>query len=283
MARIVRYVVGIEGLALLRGWLRDEGSTDERLQEIEAFLRDRASHPVLSLDLPLPEVAVLEGYASWAETYDAVPNPLIQLEEPVVRGIVDRTSPGRALDAACGTGRWAGELVARGHSVIGVDETPAMLERARGKVPSADLRLGRLESLPVDTASVDFAICALALAHCADLEPPIRELARVLRPGGRLVVTDLHPVNVIVGGGALFQKAGGGYGLVRGYAHGHGDYVQAFGAAGLEIARCVEPTWRDEDVALVAGGLSALAPEAFRSAIVGLPGALVWEVVRRGQ
>jgi len=44
---------------------------------------------------------------------------------------------------------------------------------------------------------------------------PLRELARVLRPGGRLVVSDLHPFNVILGGGALFQKGDGGYGLVR--------------------------------------------------------------------
>ncbi|MGH7821313.1 MAG: class I SAM-dependent methyltransferase [Candidatus Binatia bacterium] len=281
MARLVRYLLGIEGLALLRGWLRDEGATEERLREIEGFLRDRASHPLLSLDLPVPEVTVADGYASWADTYDRLPNPLIQLEEPIVRKILDGISPGRALDAGCGTGRWAVELLARGHSVIGVDETPEMLEHARRKAPAADLRVGRLDSLPVDAASVDLAICALALAHCPDLEPPVHELARVLRPGGRLVVTDLHPVNVMLGGGALFRSTDGGYGLVRGYAHAVADYVEAFRAGGFEIARCVEPTWREEDVALVSGQLSALAPEAFRAAYLGVPGALVWEVVRR--
>jgi SAM-dependent methyltransferase len=280
VARLVRYIIGIEGLALLRGWLRDEGSTDERLAEIETFLRDRATHPVLAVDLPVPEVAVREGYASWAETYDALPNPLILVEEPVVREILDRSPLGGALDAACGTGRWAMELVARGHSVIGVDETPEMLDLARRKVPGAEFRVGRLEALPLDAGSVDFAICALSLAHCPDLHEPIRELARVLRPGGKLVVTDLHPFNVILGGGALFQKGDGGYGLVRGHAHGHGDYVGAFVAAGFEVARCVEPVWKDEDVPLVSGQMSMIAPEAFRYAYVGLPAALIWEVVR---
>jgi len=281
MARLIRYILGIEGLAMLRGWLRDEGSPEERLAELETFLRERATHPVLGLDLSVPEVAVREGYASWARTYDALPNPLILVEEPAVREILDRCSPGPALDAACGTGRWTEELVRRGHSVIGVDETAQMLELARSKVPGADLRVGRLESLPIEDASIDLAICALSLAHCPDLAPPVRELARVLRPGGRLVVTDLHPFNVIIGGGALFQKDDGGYGLVRSYPHGHAEYVSAFIAAGFAIVRCIEPRWRTEDVPLVSGQMSALAPEAFRSAYVGLPGALIWEVVRR--
>jgi len=280
VARLIRYIVGVEGLALLRGWLRDEGSPEERLAEIETFLHERATHPVLAVDLSVPEVSVRDGYASWALTYDALPNPLIGVEEPVVREILDRCAPGRALDAACGSGRWAIELRARGHSVIGVDETPEMLELARRKVPGADFRVGRLEALPLETASAELAICALALAHCPDLHAPIRELARVVRPGGRLVVTELHPVNFLLGGGALFQKGDGGYALVRGHAHGHGDYVTAFVAAGFEIARCIEPSWKEEDVPLVSGQMSMLAPEAFRCAYVGVPGALVWEVVR---
>jgi SAM-dependent methyltransferase len=280
VARLIRYIIGTEGLALLRGWLRDQGSTDERLAEIEGFLRDRATHPVLAVDLPVPEVGVRDGYAKWAQTYDAAPNPLILVEEPVVREILDRVPPGRALDGACGSGRWAMELAVRGHAVTGVDETPEMLELARCKVPGAEFRSGRLELLPLDAGSVDLAICALALAHCPDLRAPVRELARVLRPGGRLVVTELHPFNVILGGGALFQKSDGGYGLVRGHAHGHGDYVTAFVAAGFEVIRCVEPVWKDEDVPLLSGQMSGIAPEAFRHAYVGLPGALVWEVVR---
>jgi SAM-dependent methyltransferase len=281
MARLVRYLVGVEGLALLRGWLQDRGATDERLADVERLLRDRTTNPMLAMDLPVPEVAVREGYASWVETYDAMPNPLIQVEEPVIREMLDRTPPGRALDAACGTGRWAVELHSRGHSVVGIDETPEMLDVARQKLPQGDFRVGRLESLPLDTASVDLAICALALAHCADLGPPIRELARVLRPGGRLVASELHPLNAILGGGAIFATTNGGYALVRGHAYGHGDYVSAFVAAGFEVAGCIEPTWREEHLRAIAGPLFDVAPDGFRAAYIGLPGALVWEAIRR--
>ena len=69
--------------------------------------------------------------------------------------------------------------------VIGVDTSPEMLERARQRVPEADLRPGRLEALFLDDASVDLAVCALALTHLPELGPAIAELARVVRPGGR--------------------------------------------------------------------------------------------------
>src|SRR5262249_30789649 len=141
----------------------------------------------LGMEMPVPVEDVVAGYDRWSSSYDTVPNPLIRVEEPVVRAAIDRVAPGVALDAACGTGRHSGYLRARGHRVIGVDMSPGMLARARARVPDGDFRRGDLVALPLDDASVDLAVCALALAHCDDLGPPVRELARVLRPAGRLV------------------------------------------------------------------------------------------------
>jgi SAM-dependent methyltransferase len=148
-------------------------------------------------------------------------------------------------------------------------------------VPGAEFRAGRLESLPFPDGAFDLVVCALALAHCPDLRAPIAELARVLRRGGRLVVSDLHPFNVILGGGALFQKADGTFGLVRSFPYQLGEYVAALVDAGVEVRRCLEPPWSEEHVPLLYGPLFPLAPEGFRAASVGLPGALVLEGVRR--
>jgi SAM-dependent methyltransferase len=185
------------------------------------------------------------------------------------------------LDAACGTGRHAAYLRERGHRVIGVDSSPEMLDRARERVPEADLRTGALEELPLDTASVDLAVCALALTHARDIAPAIAELARVLRPGGRLILSDFHPTMLLLGGSGVFFDASGAAGNVVSFHHPHGSYLRAFRAAGLDVLECVEPVLEEEDMAPLSGGLSAFADEAFRAAWLGIPNALVWDLRRR--
>lgn len=116
--------------------------------------------------------------------------------------------PGVALDAACGTGRYTEYLAGRGHQVIGVDSSPDMLAHARTRVPNADLRQGDLHLLPVPDDHVDIVVCALALTHLPDVGPAITEFARVLRPGGHLVITDVHHELVALGSVPRVRSAG---------------------------------------------------------------------------
>jgi SAM-dependent methyltransferase len=71
-----------------------------------------------------------------APTYDEPRNSLFDSDEPVMHQIIDAVAPGDALDAACGTGRYAEYLAGRGHRVVGVDSSPDMLARARARAPS---------------------------------------------------------------------------------------------------------------------------------------------------
>ncbi len=68
-------------------------------------------------------------------------------------------------------------------------------------MPAADFRRGRLEDLPLDDESVDLVTCAVRHHHVPDLEPVLREFRRVLRPDGTVVLSDIHPLNTILGGG----------------------------------------------------------------------------------
>jgi ubiquinone/menaquinone biosynthesis C-methylase UbiE len=274
------YVAGTEGLALLRTWLvADEETLRRRVDEL-ARTASAPDEPPMSIRLDVPELDVEAGYARWATSYDDAANPLIRVEEPVVRALLDRIPAGRALDAACGTGRHTAYLASRGHRVAGVDATAEMLEKARVRLPGADLRQGDLAHLPFEDGAFDVAVCALALSHVPDPAPAIAELARVLRPGGVLVLSDLHPTILLLGGTGFFVDATGRPGNVRSFHHPHARYLAAFRRAGLVVADCLEPAIEEEDVAAVSGGLHGFAEEAFRTAWVGMPNALVWSLVR---
>jgi ubiquinone/menaquinone biosynthesis C-methylase UbiE len=262
----------VEGLALLRLWLTGDPQTVEaRLAEVRD-LAARLDRPPLSVPAIDPEVEVGAGYARWAPTYDG-PNAVVLREERVTLPLLDGLPVGEALDAACGTGRYARHLLLRGHRVLGVDASPEMLAVARRRAPRATFREGLLESLPLDTASVDLAVCALALTHCPRLEGPIGELARVVRPGGRVLLADLHPLVVWLGGHAVFAGGTGGRAFVRNLPHPHSAYLDAFAAGGLAVERCLEPAINAADLP---EPVSPDVAAAQRDAFVGLPGSLVW-------
>jgi len=272
------YLLGIEGLALLRaGAKRRFSRVEQRVREIEEIV-ERLDVPPYSERRDLPEYTVAAGYAGWAETYDDPGNDTIALEEPVVRSLLDDLPPGPVLDAAYGTGRHTTHLAAAGREVIGIDSSEAMLIRARAKLPGADLRLGDLAALPVDDRAVSGAVCALALSHLQELGPPIAELGRVLRPGGRLVISDPHPFATgVLGWRAVFSDVAGTRTMIPEHPHLHGEYVAAFREAGLVVRSCIEPVLTHEQ----AGARARIGPrEVFEEALTGVPAVIVWEVER---
>ena len=134
------------------------------------------------------------SYASWAATYDSDPNPQTALEfAPVLEALA--AQPGeRVLDAACGTGRYTAALHEHGVEVVGADFSPEMLAIARAKLPDVEFLHADLnEPLPFADASFDAVLCGQVLKHLPSLYGPMREFARVLRDGGRLVFSVTHP------------------------------------------------------------------------------------------
>lgn len=285
--KIANYLLAVEGLAMIRDCLTDPEALEPRAAEIAAIVGG-ADTGILARKIDIHRYDVASGYERWAPRYDE-PNPAIENEEPVFRELVSRLRPRVALDAACGTGRHAGVLTALGWKVIGVDATKAMLDRAQAKVPGADFRSGQLDSLPVEDGSIDLVTCGLSLTHVEDLDPVVAEFARVLRPGGRVITTDLHPVVTMTGGMAAFPVADRDpdaapdsgpteIHFVSNLVHNVSKYVAAFTSAGLQVAGCHEPIVNDAFIETFPS--YAAFPEATREAFGGLPYLLIWELVK---
>ena len=99
-------------------------------------------------------------------------------------------------DLGCGTGQTTAALAPFVGRVIAVDESSAMLAAARKRLDAhqnVELRSGRLEDLPIDDASLDAGVLSLVLHFVVDPPKVLAEAARVLRPGGRLLVVDMLP------------------------------------------------------------------------------------------
>ena len=132
------FLLGLEGVALLRAHAGDgfdRQFVEAPIAETRSLLDDAA--PAVGQGIEVGQLSSTEGCRLWAPDYDRPGNPLIEVEQPAVRGILDRLRPGAALDAACGTGRHAEYLTGLGHRVIGVDSSAEMLARATQRVPRA--------------------------------------------------------------------------------------------------------------------------------------------------
>ena len=269
------FVLGLEGLAILRSWLVDPVTVKSRTRKIVEIARHLEMEP-WSRPIVAGEQTVTAGYAEWSGIYDKPGNPMLLAEEPVVRGLLARYPVGEAVDAACGTGRHAAYLASLGHRVTGIDSTSSMLEEAAAKVPTAQFETADLTAIPLRNGAMDLAVCALALTHCPDLGPPIRELARVVRPAGRVVISDVHPFSVMLGSHGSYRRTPTESGFVRNYVHLPSDYLNAFREAGFKVVQCIEPLWGEREIATIR--FAEEIPDLMETAVKGAPIVIVWEL-----
>lgn len=236
------YLLGLEGLALLRAWAGDydydQRFVTARIAEIRRLLADPtlSTHPGVQVERDATSTA----YHQWSASYDDPGNGLFDLDEPILDQILATLPPGTAVDAACGTGRLAARLVEAGHQVIGLDNSMAMLQRARRRLPGTHLVAGDLRQLPLPDDSVDLVVVGLALTHVADLSPVFAEFARVLRPDGHLVISDVHHELVLLGSAVKTVGPAGQPQMAATHRHTATDYLRAALAADFAVRRCEE-------------------------------------------
>jgi ubiquinone/menaquinone biosynthesis C-methylase UbiE len=117
---------------------------------------------------------------------------VVAAEGWIVPWIRRQTPPGITVDLGCGTGRVTRALAGGGRAVIAVDRSTTMLEVARRQVPPSDVVLlrGDVRQLPLRDRSVSSVVCSGVLHHVPAWREAVQEAARVLRPGGRLIVRE---------------------------------------------------------------------------------------------
>jgi demethylmenaquinone methyltransferase/2-methoxy-6-polyprenyl-1,4-benzoquinol methylase len=143
----------------------------------------------------LPETQVRAMFDRIARVYDRMNSVMTAgMHHAWRRRAVDLAGVGagsRALDVATGTGDLAIELASRGAFVTGVDFAPAMLDLARGKAPDVDFEEGDALALRFGDAEFDATTVGFGARNFADLDKGLHEMARVTKPGGRVVVLEI--------------------------------------------------------------------------------------------
>jgi malonyl-CoA O-methyltransferase len=211
------------------------------LKRVLKSFRRNLSRPARTLD-------PLQAYELWAERYDDENNnALLFAEEKAVRPSLkaDLIHNKDVLDAGCGAGRYLRFLQQfQPRSLTGTDFSPNMIAQAKTKFASSDslsLQVAHLERLPFEDVSFDVVLCTLVLGHVQHLISAMSELARVLRSGGTLIISDFHPFGYLLGWQRTFQDKKDEWLAVKYYTHLHSEYFDCFQHTGLELVRMEEP------------------------------------------
>ena len=142
-------------------------------------------------------MTVVEAYRRIAPVYDNTPNPLRALERRVLTPLLPPLRGRTVVDVGAGTGGWLQHAQANGARTIAIDLSPAMLASA----PSPRI-LANATTLPLRNNSADVVLCTFTLGYAPTCFP---ELVRITRPGGTLIVTDVHPDAIARGWARAFR------------------------------------------------------------------------------
>lgn len=199
----------------------------------------------------IPTLPSHTAYELWAGTYGEEQNNIfLQAEERGLMPLLDENplTELSVLDVGCGTGRHIRHCLDRhAMSIVGIDFSRAMLRRGAWvrEQHSVSLVEGSVETLPLRNSSFDLVLVPLVLGHVRDLKPAAAELARVLKSGGRLLISDWHPENEHRGWKRVFEvppgEARSGRFAVEHHFHATEVYLRCFASEGFLLEKRIEP------------------------------------------
>ena len=185
----------------------------------------------------------------WAQVYDAQSNPLLMLEERCVTPLLPPLSGQDILDVGCGTGRWLTKLEAfEPASLTGIDCSAAMLEHAGSKVCSTTmLELSECSALPGEDSSSSFVLGSFVLSYLDDLQEFASQCARILRPNGWLLVSDMHPMTAAERGWTRSFHVDKKKIEITAHPRSIDEILSAFQNYGFEVRVFAEPAFEEPE------------------------------------
>jgi malonyl-CoA O-methyltransferase len=192
---------------------------------------------------------VRQAYQEWAATYDSARNLTRDLDEQVMLTVLGDLRFESVLEIGCGTGKNTALLACLARKVHAIDYATAMIARAKEKssfdnviFTVADIR----QTWPCPDRAANLVTCNLVLEHIEDLSFICAEAARVLRTGGQLFISELHPFRQYLGSRAQFGRDHETR-TIEAFVHNVTDFTDAAAQNGFSV-QSIKEWWHKEDV-----------------------------------
>jgi cytosine/adenosine deaminase-related metal-dependent hydrolase/SAM-dependent methyltransferase len=212
-----------------------------------------------------------DGYRLASQVYDIEPNPILSLEQRFVEPLLPSVTGLDAVDLGCGTGRWIATLASqRPRTLVGVDLSPEMLAKAKHKLgDSAKWVVADCTDLPFPRASGDLIICSFLASYLHDFAKFAEQVRRLLRPGGVILLTDLHPTTTSKLGWRRGFHVDGSFVDIATYSRPIHQILAPFEDLGMQTDAVLEPAFGEPEFALFqrAGKVEAFHAAAGHPAI----------------
>ena len=191
---------------------------------------------------------IQKAYNDWSETYDTNENLTSDLDQKVTREALANLHFKSILELGCGTGKNTSFLAQIGENIFAVDFSQGMIEKAREKVQSENVRFSMIDITQkwnFENQSFDLIVCNLVLEHIEDLSFLFSEASRCLQEEGRFLINELHPFKQYEGKKARFYR-GEEIIEIEAFVHHISDFFNAATNNGLTLVKLKE-YWHEQD------------------------------------
>ncbi|MGZ3698880.1 MAG: class I SAM-dependent methyltransferase [Bdellovibrionota bacterium] len=179
------------------------------------------------------------GYDQWSSFYDQYSNPTVAIDELHFPEVWNHLQKKSVLEIGCGTGRHTIKLAAQGNQVVGLDLSNGMLGEARRKLEGKPVELIEADFMTYegfDKEGFDVVISSLVLEHIPDLKVLFAKIASLLKPGGEVFLSEIHPSRASSGALAHFKDSQTSQEIrLESFVHSDESFRLAAQLAGLQI------------------------------------------------